>query len=153
MVQPVFSILISTFEDGDMKAKVLLVDDEVEFVSTLAERLCLREYDVQYVSQIEDALDIVRSNPPDVILLDFRMPQMDGVEVLKIIKQMNPLIEVIMLAGYGDDLLIEKAINSGAFQYIMKPVDITMLTEKIDKANEKAKHYCFNDSMKRAHEQ
>ncbi len=119
-----------------MKAKVLLVDDEAEFVSTLAERLCLREYEVQSVSQVEDALDIVRSNPPDVILLDFRMPEMDGIEVLKKIKQMNPLIEVIMLTGYGDDLLLEKAINSGAFQYIMKPVDIEMLTEKIDKAND-----------------
>ncbi len=136
-----------------MKAKVLLVDDEAEFVSTLAERLCLREYEVQSVSQVEDALDIVRSNPPDVILLDFRMPEMDGIEVLKKIKQMNPLIEVIMLTGYGDDLLLEKAINSGAFQYIMKPVDIEMLTEKIDKAYERAKHYWFNDSMKRAHEQ
>jgi DNA-binding NtrC family response regulator len=64
------------------------------------------------------------------------MPQMDGVEVLKIIKQINPLIEVIMLTGYGDELLIEKAISSGAFQHIMKPVDIEMLTEKIDKAND-----------------
>lgn len=116
------------------KAKVLLVDDEVEFGSALAERLRLRDYDARAVSQPEDALTIIRSDPPDIVLLDFRMPGMDGIEVLKVIKQINPSIEVIMLTGHGDTYNVEETMKSGAFEYIMKPIDIGALIEKINAA-------------------
>jgi DNA-binding NtrC family response regulator len=116
------------------QAKVLLVDDEVEFGSALAERLRLRDYDARAVSQAEDALTIIRSDPPDVVLLDYRMPGMDGIEVLKVIKQINPSIEVIMLTGHGDTNNVEETMKSGAFEYIMKPIDIGSLIEKINAA-------------------
>jgi DNA-binding NtrC family response regulator len=119
------------------QAKVLLIDDEVEFGSALAERLRLRDYDARAFSQAKDALDIIQSDPPHVVLLDFRMPGMDGIEVLKIIKQMNPSIEVIMLTGHGDTRSIEEGMKSGAFEYIMKPVDIGELILKINQAKNK----------------
>jgi DNA-binding NtrC family response regulator len=120
------------------KVKVLLVDDEVEFVSALAERLRLRDYDARAVSQAEEALDIVRSDPPDVVLLDFKMPGMDGIEILKLIKSMHPSVEVIMVTGHGDTQSREEVMNSGAFEYIMKPIDIGELILKIDRSKKKS---------------
>jgi DNA-binding NtrC family response regulator len=119
------------------KVKVLLVDDEVEFGSALAERLRLRDYDARTVSQAEDALAIVRNDPPDVVLLDFKMPGMDGIEVLKLIKEMHPSVEVIMVTGHGDNQSREEVMKNGAFEYIMKPIDIGELILKINKSKEK----------------
>lgn len=119
------------------QTKVLLVDDEAEFASALAERLRLRNYDSKAVFNAEDALAIVQSSSPDVVLLDFRMPGMDGIEVLKVIKQIDSTIEVIMLTGHGDTQSVEEGMKSGAFEYMMKPVDIGELLIKIDKAKKK----------------
>jgi len=119
------------------QAKVLLIDDEVEFGSALAERLRLRDYDARAFSQPKDALDIIQNDPPHVVLLDFRMPGMDGIEVLKIIRQMNPSIEVIMLTGHADTWSIEEGMKIGAFDYIMKPVDMGELILKINQAKNK----------------
>lgn len=119
------------------QTKVLLIDDETEFVSALAERLRLRNYSAKAVYPAEDALEIVRSDLPDVVLLDFRMPGMDGVEVLKRIKEIDSTIEVIMLTGHGDIQSIEEAVNGGAYEYIMKPINIKDLIVKIDAAKKK----------------
>jgi len=117
--------------------KVLLVDDEVEFASALAERLRLRDFDTQAVSNAEDALTVIRNNPPDVVLLDYRMPGTDGIGVLKIIKEINPAIEVIMLTGLQDTLSMEEGMKSGIFEYMIKPVDIGELMIKINLAQKK----------------
>lgn len=121
------------------QTKVLLVDDEIEFVTALAERLQLRKYDVKTAFNAMDALALVPGHKPDVIVLDLRIPGMDGIEILKTIKKIDPTIEVIMLSGHGDILSVEEGMKSGAFEYIMKPVDIGELTAKIDKARNKRK--------------
>jgi len=117
--------------------KVLLVDDEKEFASALAERLQLRKYDVQAAANALEALGIVHSFRPDVVLLDLRIPGMDGIETLKAIKKFDSTIEVIMLTGHGDVQSVENGMKNGAFEYIMKPVDISELTVKINKAWQK----------------
>lgn len=119
--------------------KVLLVDDEVEFASALAERLQLRNYDVKAASNAFEALGIIHSFLPDVVILDLKIPGMDGIETLKTIKKFDPTIEVIMLTGHGDSQSVEEGMKSGAFEYIMKPVEIAELTSKIDKAQKKRK--------------
>jgi len=119
------------------QTKVLLVDDEKEFASALAERLQLRNYDVKSASNALEALGLVHSFLPDVVLLDLKIPGMDGIETLKAIKQFEPAIEVSMLTGHGDIGSVEAGMMSGAFEYIMKPVDIGELTLKINKACQK----------------
>jgi DNA-binding NtrC family response regulator len=117
--------------------KVLLVDDEKEFASALEERLQLRNYDVKSAANALEALGIVHSFLPDVVLLDLKIPGMDGIETLKAIKNFDSTIEVIMLTGHGDMRSVEDGMKSGAFEYIMKPVDIGELTLKINKAWQK----------------
>ena len=119
------------------KTKVLLVDDEVEFVSALSERLLLRNYDVRTANNALEALALIYKEPPDVVILDLRIPGMDGIEILKTIKKFDATIEVIMLTGHGDVQSVEEGMKSGAFEYIMKPVDISELTSKIDKAQKR----------------
>jgi DNA-binding NtrC family response regulator len=120
-----------------MSTKVLIVDDEVEFASTLAERLALRNYDVKAVYHVEDAIAALESNPPDVVLLDLRMPGIGGVEVLKAIKKHDPTIEVILLTGQPKTEVNDEEIPNGLFDYVMKPIDIAELIAKINNASEK----------------
>lgn len=114
--------------------KVLLVDDEVEFASALSERLRLRNYDAKAVYHAEDALPAVRKDKPDVVLLDLKMPGMDGIEILKSIKDFNPAIQVIILSGHGDKETVDEGIKAGALDYVMKPVDIGEIIRKIEQA-------------------
>ncbi len=117
--------------------RVLVVDDEVEFATTLVERLLLRNYEAEAVHCAEDVYAIVKRNPPAVILLDLKMPGVDGIDVLKTIKQFRQEVEVIIVTGHGEPRYAEKAMEAGAFDYIVKPIDIKDLTLKIDKAIKK----------------
>ncbi len=119
------------------QTKVLLVDDELEFASALAERLQLRNYNVKTASNALEALAAIHNQMPDVIILDLKIPGMNGIETLKTIKQIDHTIEVIILTGHGDVQSVEEGMKNGAFEYIMKPVDIGELTSKIDKAWQK----------------
>jgi len=119
------------------QTKILLVDDEVEFASALAERLQLRGYDVKTANNALEALALIHTHVPDVIILDLKIPGMDGIETLKTIKKIDPTIEVIMLTGHGDVQSVAEGMKSGVFEYIMKPVDIGELTVKIDNAMKK----------------
>jgi DNA-binding NtrC family response regulator len=120
-----------------MKIRVLLVDDEQQFLEQLAERLKLREYDVSTCLNGEEALEKVRKYNFDVCILDVAMPGLDGIETLREIKRLNPLIEVIMLTGHAT---VESAIEGmklGAFDYLLKPTQTDDLVIKIETANKR----------------
>lgn len=119
-----------------MKIKVLLVDDETDFVDSLSERLVLRDIDVACAYNGSQALDLIKNQEVDVVILDVLMPGKDGIETLQEIKSMKPLTQVIMLTGHAT---VETAINGmkqGAYDYLMKPTDTDVLMEKIHKANQ-----------------
>jgi DNA-binding response OmpR family regulator len=114
--------------------KVLLVDDEVEFVSTLAERLSLRGIQTRTANDGEEAFRQIAADLPHVVVLDVMMPRMGGLEVLKRIKADCPTIPVILLTGVGTTRDGEEGIRLGAFDYLMKPLKLDELIKKIGKA-------------------
>lgn len=116
---------------------ILIVDDEVEFAATLAERMELRGYRTRVTNCGKDALAAVLTSPPDIVLLDLKMPDLGGLEVLDTIKESNPLIEVIMLTGHGCTISGIEGMEHGAFDYLMKPVDLNMLLDKVNQAFDK----------------
>jgi CheY-like chemotaxis protein len=123
--------------DLETPSKVLLVDDEREFVQTLSERLIMREMGSAVTYDGESALDMVSKDEPEVMILDLKMPGIDGIEVLRRVKQTNPEIEVIILTGHGSENDRKVCMDLGAFAYLQKPVDIDLLSEKLKEANEK----------------
>ncbi len=120
-----------------MKTRVLLVDDEAEFVEQLSERLRLRDYDVSTCLSGEEAVEKLKKLNFDVVILDVSMPGIDGNETLRRIKPIKPLTEVIMLTGHAT---VESAIEGmklGAFDYLMKPCETDELISKINSAHER----------------
>jgi two-component system response regulator CpxR len=114
-----------------------LVDDEREFVETLSERLLMRDMGSAVAYDGESALDMVKEEEPEVMILDLKMPGIDGIEVLTRVKKSNPEIEVIILTGHGSEADRKVCMELGAFAYLQKPVDIEVLSETLKKANEK----------------
>ncbi|NLX19843.1 MAG: response regulator [Desulfobulbus sp.] len=123
--------------DFQAPSRVLLVDDEREFVQTLSERLLLRDLGSAIAYDGESALEMVREDEPEVMILDLKMPGIDGIEVLKQVKATQPEIEVIILTGHGNETDRETCMQLGAFAYLQKPVDIDILSETMKQANEK----------------
>lgn len=110
---------------------ILLIDDEEAFVTTLQERLEMRGFLARVALDGQSGLDKIAEEPPDVIVLDLRMPGISGVEVLRRIRKQWPGIPVIMLSGHGSDQDFETCMNLGAAMYHKKPLDIDMLLESI----------------------
>lgn len=121
------------------KLKVLLVDDEEDFVSTLSERLQLRNITTLVATDGEEALQIIDTDKPPVVVLDVLMPGMGGLDVLRQIKRTYPHIQVIILTGRGSTKEGIKGMRLGAFDYLMKPVKIEMLMQKMNEAFQAAK--------------
>jgi DNA-binding NtrC family response regulator len=120
-----------------MSEKVLLVDDEVDFLETLSERMRLRDMDVTTSASPLDAIKKVQEKDYDAIIMDLKMPQMDGLQLLKVLKEKNPDLQIILLTGHAT---VEKGIEAmklGATDFLEKPVDLNVLTEKIHKAQAK----------------
>jgi len=126
--------------DFTMPSKLLLVDDEREFVQTLSERLMMRDMGSAVAYDGESALNLINEDEPDVIIVDLKMPGISGLEVLQKVKETRPQIEVIILTGHGNEEDRKLCMNLGAFAYLQKPLDINVLSETIREANEKAKH-------------
>ena len=120
-----------------IKPRVLVVDDESEFGTTLAERLQIRGYDARVATSGEEAMGIVFEGFPDVIVLDLKMPDMSGLSVLERVKAQDTSIEVIILTGHGSTSSGIDGMRLGAFDYLMKPVDLNELLLKIDKAHKR----------------
>ena len=117
--------------------RLLLVDDEEDFRTTLANRMRKRHLTVWDVEDGYKAVEMTREKPVDVAVIDVKMPGMDGLETLRQIKKINPLIEVIMLTGHASVESGIEGMRSGAFDYLMKPCDINELILKIEDAYQK----------------
>lgn len=120
-----------------MSARILLIDDEQGFVETFAKRLTKRGYDVTFTLDGESGLATLDEKTIDVVILDVKMPGMDGIETLQAIKATHPLVEVIMLTGHAT---VENAIDgmkNGAFDYLMKPCEMGELIDKVTEATGK----------------
>ena len=126
------------------KVKALLVDDEVPFVETMGKRLRKRDLEIETAFGGESAIAKLDSDSSiEVVILDVKMPGMDGIETLQVMRRKFPLVEVIMLTGHAT---VESAIDGmkmGAFDYLMKPCDMDILIDKVEEAADK----------KRAHEE
>ena len=116
------------------KLKVLLVDDEKEFVDSLSERLELRNLEADIAYDGEQALEAIKEGKHDVMVLDLRMPGIDGIEVLRRVKKSNPDVQVVVLTGHGTEKDEEQARKLGAFAYMKKPADIDQLVGTLQKA-------------------
>ncbi len=114
--------------------RLLIVDDEVGFVNILAKRLSRRNMDVTSAYTGTEAIQTLRKQDFDVAVLDLKMEEMDGIEVLKIFKKMDPKMVVIMLTGHGSEQAAREGIEFGAFDYLTKPCELEELLAKIREA-------------------
>ncbi|SHJ08112.1 Response regulator receiver domain-containing protein [Desulfatibacillum alkenivorans DSM 16219] len=118
--------------------RILLVDDEVELVSAMAERLNMRGVNADYVTCGKSAVEKAQECHYDVMVVDLRMPGMDGIEVMKLVKEISPDTGFVFLTGYGSEEQKTASEAAGANCYLMKPVKISLLMEKIDAAAQAA---------------
>jgi len=114
-----------------MKIRVLLVDDEKDFVETLAQRLEARNLSVSIAFNGDEAISRIEAEDFDVVILDMVMPGRSGIEVMRIIKQSRPLTEVILLTGHATMQSAIEGMNQGAFYYLMKPTEMQNLLQKV----------------------
>ena len=120
-----------------MSTDVLLVDDEESFVLTLAKRLTLRRFNVFTATNAGRAFATLDEHRIDVVVLDVKMPDLDGIEATKTIKDQHPLVEVILLTGHANLEASLEGMKLGAFDYLLKPVNIDELVYKIEDAYRK----------------
>lgn len=114
-----------------MKIRLLIVDDEKDFTDSLAERLALRDFEIATAYRGEEAIRKVKDYNFDVVILDVAMPGTDGVQVLREIKNLKPLTEVIMLTGHATVETAIEGMKLGAYDYLLKPTEIYDLVEKV----------------------
>jgi len=126
--------------------KVMLVDDEKDFLETLCKRLTKRKLDVTSANSGREAIAKIQEFPVDVVVLDVRMPGMNGIETLKEIKKIKPSVEVIMLTAHADVQVAIEGMELGAFDYLMKPMEIDDLLYKLQDAYRKK--WCREETEK-----
>ena len=115
--------------------RLLRVDDEVDFLETLVKRLRTRGLDVRSAKSGGEALEELGKELPDVVILDVKMPDMSGIDVLGVIKKRYPMVEVIMLTGHASLEMAMRGMELGAYDYLMKPMDLDELLYKIEDAH------------------
>jgi len=117
--------------------KVLLVDDEEGYVNVLAKRMTKRQVEVSVALSGSEAIQALRKKDFDVAVVDLKMEDMDGIEVLKIFKKMDPELPVVMLTGHGSEKAARDGLALGAFDYLTKPCDLEELLATINRATER----------------
>lgn len=122
-------------EEKQEKIKLLIVDDEQEFAATLLARLKLRNFEVTTVANGRDAIAAVEEEMPDVMVLDLKMPDLDGLEVLAQLRRKYKHLKVIILTGHGSFEAGREGMELGAIDYLMKPVDLNKLIEVVNEAH------------------
>jgi DNA-binding response OmpR family regulator len=121
-------------QEGKTRIKLLLVDDEEAYVNVLANRMAKRSIEVTKALSGIEGIQALRKEDFDAAVLDLKMEDMDGIEVLKVFKKMVPNMPVIMLTGHGSEQAAREGIVLGASDYLTKPCDLEELIEKIKKA-------------------
>ncbi|MBL0700398.1 MAG: response regulator [Desulfosarcina sp.] len=117
--------------------KILLVDDEKDLIEMLSLRLQETGEKVKSAYSGQECLETLDKNNIDVVILDIKMPGMDGIETLKEIKKRFPLVEVIMLTGHGSTETAVEGMKLGAFDYLLKPADFSDLSQKLESARKR----------------
>ncbi len=120
--------------DKEGQINILVVDDEEEFATTLAERLRTRSYRVELAFDGRKAIELVTQQLFEVLLLDMNMPGMHGMEVLRRIRKIAPATQVIVITGYGSQLVKSAAMLCGAFEFLQKPLNFGTLIDRIQQA-------------------
>ena len=138
--------------DKQKKIKLLLVDDEVDFLNSLAKRLGKRDFDINTATEGNLAIKAAKKGKFDVAILDMKMPGMDGMELLRILKKKHKFLEVIILTGYGGIDSAVEATKLGAYAYLEKPYDFENLLEVLQKAFETRLKKKFEHDKKRMEE-
>ena len=138
--------------DENKKIKLLIVDDEEDFLSTIAERLGMRDFDIATASERDLAVKAAKKGKFDVAILDINMPGMDGMELLQILKKKHKFLEVIMLTGHGAIDSAVEATKLGAYDYLEKPYDFENLLDVLKKAYEARLRKKFEHDKKRMEE-
>ena len=134
------------------KIKLLLVDDEIDFLQTIAERLTLKDFDVIVASNGREAIAAAENDLFDVAVVDFKMPGMDGTQVLRVLKERHKYLEIIMLTGHATNDSAIECTKLGAFKYLEKPYAFEKLVEVIKEAYEARLKKKFEHNQKRIEE-
>ena len=119
------------------RPKVLVVDDEERFRTTLGKLLSVKGLDTKTLGSAKEALEELQTNSYDVILLDVKMPEMNGIDALAHIKKIDPSVEVIILTGHASVDAAVEIMRLGGYEYLLKPCPLEELTDKIDAAYER----------------
>ena len=130
------------------KLSLLIIDDEAAQLESLKSFLKRREYEVLTASDGHEGFNLVQSNLIDVVLTDYRMPNWDGLTVLKNVKEFNPEIDVVVITAYGS---VEDAVNimkAGAYDYLSKPIDLDELENLLNRIYEKRLLFSENKLLK-----
>lgn len=117
---------------GDTPIRVLLVDDEVGYLEVLSKRLRLRGFQISTARSGAEAIRAVRKQDFDAAVLDLKMEDMDGIDVLKVLKKMQPSLQVIMLTGHGSEEAARDGMANGAYDYLIKPIGLDTLIDTIN---------------------
>jgi DNA-binding NtrC family response regulator len=122
--------------DDRSSIRVLLVDDEVGYLEVLSKRLIRRGFNVTTATSGSEAIRALRNWDFDVAVVDLKMEDMDGIEVLKVFKHMEPAVQVIILTGHGSERAAREGIEEGAFDYLIKPIELDTLVSRLRAAME-----------------